>query len=73
MSETPIYALPDTSADVLVVLNAGDYVEVEGRYGADWMRVDLSEGNIDMPTKGWMDASSVNFNCPDSNLAEVTP
>ena len=73
MSETPIYALPDTSADVLVVLNAGDYVEVEGRYGADWMRVDLSEGNIGIPTKGWMEASSVNFNCPDTNLGEVTP
>jgi photosystem II stability/assembly factor-like uncharacterized protein len=73
MSETLIYALPDTSEDVLVVLNAGDYVEVEGRYGEDWMRVDLSEGNIGMPTKGWMEASFVNFNCPDTNLGEVTP
>ncbi len=73
MSETPIYALPGTSEDILIVLNAGDYVEVEGRYGEDWMRVDLSEGSIGMPTKGWMEASSVNFNCPDTNLGEVTP
>jgi photosystem II stability/assembly factor-like uncharacterized protein len=73
MSETPIYALPDTSEDILIVLNAGDYVEVEGRYGDDWMRVDLSEGSIGMPTKGWMEASSVNFNCPDTDLGEVTP
>jgi hypothetical protein len=73
MSETSIYALPDTSEDVLIVLNAGDYVEVEGRYGEGWMRVDLSEGSIGMPTKGWMEASSVNFNCPNTNLGEVTP
>jgi hypothetical protein len=37
------------------------------------MRVDVSEGSIGMPTKGWMEASSVNFNCPDTNLGEVTP
>ena len=73
MSGTPVYALPDPSEDIIIVLNTGDYVEVEGRYGADWMRVDLSEGSLGMPTKGWMESSSVNFNCPDTNLGEVTP
>ncbi len=73
MVETPIYELPDTSSDVIIVLNAGDYVEVEGRYGGDWMRVDLDVGNIDLPGQGWMESANVNFNCPNMDLPEVTP
>ena len=73
MSETPIYSSPDTSTEVVATLVLEDYVEVEGRYGSDWVRVDLSEGNLAMPIMGWMESFHLNLNCPNMDLPEVSP
>ncbi len=73
MGDVPIYEAPDTSSEVLFMLYAGDFVEVEGETEDNWFLVDLNIGNLGVYLTGWMEGVHVNFNGPCMDLPIVTP
>lgn len=62
MGDVPIYEQPDTSSEVLIMLYAEDYAEVEGKTEDGWFLVDLNVGNLGVDLTGWMEGVHVNFN-----------
>jgi hypothetical protein len=73
MGDVPIYVDPDTSSEVLFMLYAEDYVEVEGETEDNWFLVDLNVGNLGVDLTGWMEGIHVNFNGPCMDLPTVAP
>jgi hypothetical protein len=73
MSDVPIYVEPDTSSEVLFMLYAEDYVEVEGETEDNWFLIDLNVGNLEVDLTGWMEGIHVNFNGPCYDLPIVVP
>jgi photosystem II stability/assembly factor-like uncharacterized protein len=73
MDDVPIYEAPDSSSEVLFMLYAEDYAEVEGVTEDNWFRVDLNVGNLGVDLIGWMEGIHVNFNGPCMDLPTVTP
>jgi hypothetical protein len=73
MGDVPIYEQPDTSSEVLIMLYAEDYAEVEGKTEDNWFLVDLNVGNLGVDLTGWMEGVHVNFNGPCQELPTVTP
>ncbi len=74
MEGTRVYASPDTSSDVLAILNVGDFAAITGHTADnDWVYVDLGPGNTGSTVVGWVESSTVNVNGPCSDLPTVTP
>jgi photosystem II stability/assembly factor-like uncharacterized protein len=73
MGDVPIYVEPDTSSEVLFMLYAEDYVEVEGETEDNWFLVNLNVGNLGVDLTGWMEGVHVNFNGPCMDLPTVAP
>jgi hypothetical protein len=73
MGDVPIYVEPDTSSEILFMLYAEDYVEVEGETEDNWFQVDLNVGNLGVDLTGWMEGIHVNFNGPCFDLPIVVP
>lgn len=72
MLETTVYASPTPDAAVVTTLTPGDYAAVTGRYGEEWARIDLDQGNVAAEGEGWVEATTLNLNGP-CELPEVTP
>lgn len=74
MGNTNVYADPDVSSPVEVVLHVGEFAEVLGiTAGGDWAQVDLRSGNTRLNIDGWVDAGALNVNGPCSGLPTVSP
>jgi hypothetical protein len=73
MVDIPVYAGADPSTEVVATMHPGDYAEVEGRSAANWMKVDLSVGSMDLDLVGWIESEMVNFNGPCDDLPIASP
>lgn len=72
MDETEVYAEPDTGATVIATLVPGDYAAILA-IGEMWAQVDLSVGNLDLESEGWVDALTLNLNGPCEALPTPSP
>ena len=72
MLDTTVYASPTPDATVVTTLTPGDYAAVTGRYGQEWARIDLDQGNVAAEGEGWVEATTLNLNGP-CELPEVAP
>jgi photosystem II stability/assembly factor-like uncharacterized protein len=73
MTDAPLVAEPLPGADVLSLIEAGDYAMVIGKSTDGWLRIDLSEGSVGMNINGWVESSNANFNGPCANLPLIEP
>jgi hypothetical protein len=74
MGDTSVYANPDASSTVLVVLHLGDFAKILGlNAGGNWAKVDLGPGNTGSNSAGWVNAGTLNMNGPCSSLPTVSP
>jgi hypothetical protein len=74
MGNVNVYADPDVSSPVEVVLHVGEFAEVLGiTADGDWAQVDLRPGNTSLNIDGWVDAGTLNVNGPCSGLPTVSP
>jgi len=64
MGETPVYAAPDVSSEVIAVLNLNDYAAVIGKTASNWYRVDMALGRAPSYQAGWISEETVNLNEP---------
>ena len=69
MTETPVYAQPDSTANVVTMLDAGDYAAVTAA-NSDWLAVDLAQGQPSIKADGWIQRAYANFNGPCDELPD---
>jgi len=70
MAETNVYMTRSTSAPVITTMEYGDFAAVLSR-DPEWALLDLSVGNVDLDTTGWVQEESLNLNGPCDRL--LTP
>ena len=71
MPDAKIYQLPDESSPVITTVVYGQYAEVIGRHGDDWLKLDLSVGNIGLDAEGWIELSNMSYNGECADLPEM--
>jgi photosystem II stability/assembly factor-like uncharacterized protein len=69
----PIYAEPDTSSKVVIILQPEDFVEVVGKTEDNWILVNLSVGNLEIAGTGWIVDDHVSLIGPCMDLPIITP
>jgi hypothetical protein len=72
MGDTPVRAQPNSTASAALTLGYADYAKVLGASG-DWLRVDLSVGNVALDQQGWVARDEVGLNGPCEDLPLVQP
>ncbi len=72
MDDTPVYAAPDASSEVIVTLHPEEFAEILGQSSTGWAKIDLSAGNTTTIGVGWVEAATLNMNGPCDNLPTIS-
>jgi hypothetical protein len=73
MTEANIYQSPSVTSPVITTVGNDDTAEVLGKLGDNWVKLDLSVGNMDLQGEGWVERTKIGFTGPCKDLPMLAP
>ena len=71
MTDAYIYQNPDEDSPIITTVAYGDSAKAIGRFGDNWVKLDLSVGNIGLEEEGWGNMYYMAYNGDCSDLPEI--
>jgi len=71
MTDANIYQSPDENSPIITKVAYGDCAKAIGRFGENWIKIDLSVGNIGLAEEGWGNMYYMSYNGDCADLPEM--